>query len=251
LLYGLAGGLAIDPVNTGTLWYSDGTGVQKSTDGGDNWRATKGLINGGGPSIVVDPHNPSILYVAPFNGRTTPQVPSIYKSNDGGETWVPLTSSPFVSPPGPLPRLAIDSQSSLYALIGGALFKSSDGGVTFTQLKNAPPSTLVTVDPTTPSIVYVGVTGGLFRSADGGATFSKIYDTQVQALAIDPASPTTLYLSSVNPGILKSTDRGATWKPTGLSIPYVNTIAVDPARSGEGLRRNGPRSRGRVCDQGR
>jgi hypothetical protein len=41
-----------------------------------------------------------------------------------------------------------------------------------------------------------------------------------------------LYLSGQNPGVLKSTDRGASWHSTGLSIPYVNLIAVDTLNPG-------------------
>ncbi len=166
-----------------------------------------------------------------FNGN----VPAIYKSNDGGENWNPLSlrlsfNPPFGPPGGNL--LAIDSQSTLYAVIGTSPYKSSDGGVTFTQLSNAPPASLIAVDSATPSTLYLGTSNGLFRSTDGGASFSRIYGGSLRAIAVDPNAPETLYLSGLNPGILKSTDRGATWQPTGLAIPYVNLIAVDTLTPG-------------------
>jgi photosystem II stability/assembly factor-like uncharacterized protein len=225
------GAIAIDPVNTGTLWFSSSNGVYKSTDGGDNWHLTKGLPNGSESSIVVDPRNPSTLYVATLSFLANAP---LYKSNDGGENWTQLSFRPFTVAPGPpgTDLLAVDSQSNVYLLAASKLFKSSDGGVTFTQLNSAPAASMIVVNASDPSSVYLAGSNGLFRSADGGASFSKIYDTQVRAFAIDPASPATLYLSAQNPGIVKSTDGGTTWKPTGLSLPYVTFIAVDTSTPG-------------------
>jgi photosystem II stability/assembly factor-like uncharacterized protein len=232
---GFPGGLAIDPVNAGTLWYSQRSGVYKSTDGGDTWRLTKGLPDGAGPSIAVDPRNPSILYVAPYSGIFSLNVPTVYKSVDGGENWTPLAFRMVIPLGGPPTgnALAIDSQSNVYILIGGrTLFKSSDGGVTFNQAVFAPAAYLIAVDSATPAAVYLGGATGLFRSTDGGGLFSKVYDGTIRAFAVDPASQATLYLSGPNPGVLKSTDRGATWRPTGLAFPYVNALSVDTLTPG-------------------
>jgi photosystem II stability/assembly factor-like uncharacterized protein len=232
------GSIAIDPVNTGTLWLSQPSSVQKSSDGGDNWHVTKGLPNGGGPSIVVDPRNPAILYLSTYSGLFNANVPALYKSNDGGENWTSLAFRPPTLGPGPPIQnlLAVDSQSNVYILSGTSnatkLFKSSDGGTTFAQLSGVPSATLIVVDPVTPSVVYVGGGTGLFRSTDGGASFAKIYDGFIRSVAVDPNAPATLYLSGQNPGVLKSTDRGASWHSTGLSIPYVNLIAVDTLNPG-------------------
>ena len=53
------------------------------------------------------------------------------------------------------------------------------------------------IDPATPTTLYAGTYGGVFKSTDGGGSWSAVNtgltNTEVSALAIDPATPTTLY----------------------------------------------------------
>src|SRR5438094_875201 len=55
--------------------------------------------------------------------------------------------------------------------------------------------------------------GGVFKSTDGGATWSAsgLTDASVLALALDPQTPTTLYAGTYGGGVFKSTDGGTTW----------------------------------------
>ena len=83
-------GLAVDPSTPDTVYAATVSGLCKSTDAGETWRALgkvgdqrKHLSGQRGKSIrsiAVDPSNSNNVYVAsPFGG--------IYKSSDGGETW--------------------------------------------------------------------------------------------------------------------------------------------------------------------
>jgi photosystem II stability/assembly factor-like uncharacterized protein len=120
--------LAIDPKNSSTLYATTHTGLFKSTDGGASWAAAgSGLpdhLPDGRPfysagAMVIDPQNPSTLYAA----MSLPGglAGGVFKSSDGGATWVaansglPGTAAPFIR------FLAIDPKhpDTLYAISDG------------------------------------------------------------------------------------------------------------------------------------
>jgi photosystem II stability/assembly factor-like uncharacterized protein len=219
----------IDPHTPSTVLFGANTGILKSTDGGITFHATQNAPFS--PLwIVADPRNPGTYYTGgyPAAGNRT-----FFKSVDGGESWQPLTTPTGVT--SPVSWMAVDSQSVVYA-VTGRVFKSTDGGVFWTQLINAPNAASLIPDPFNPSILYLVGTSqfangaGLFRSLDGGATFS-VLNADVRTLAIDPVSG-TMYAGSQHGGVLKSADHGNTWTATGLSIPLVTAIAVDPSTPG-------------------
>src|SRR5438876_10121863 len=76
--------------------------------------------------------------------------------------------------------------------------------------------------------------GGVFRSTDGGVTWSAVNtglsNLDVRALAIDPLTPTTLYAGTSGGGVFKSNDMGGTWKVLNAGLPdlVVNAVAIDP-----------------------
>jgi hypothetical protein len=78
-------GLAIDPVNTQTVYAGSGwEGVWKSTDGGDTWNLTgPEILDAAIKSIVVDPQNPQHVYAGDAQWEPT----GVYVSYDGGDRW--------------------------------------------------------------------------------------------------------------------------------------------------------------------
>jgi len=117
--------------------------------------------------------------------------------------------------------LAIDPRTptTLYAA-GDGVFKSTDGGNTWSAVNTGLPALFVNalaIDPTTPTTLYAGIGisgGGVFKSTDGGNTWSAVNTglttPYVDTLAIDPRTPTTLYAGTVDGGVFKSTDGGNT-----------------------------------------
>jgi hypothetical protein len=106
---------------------------------------------------------------------------------------------------------------------------------------------IVAADPGNPSTLYAGTERGVFKSSDGGAswTFASagLPPTRVQAIAIDPVTTSTLYAATLTPngvasvGMFKSTDSGATWSAidvgifdpvTGSGPVDFESIAIDP-----------------------
>jgi uncharacterized protein (TIGR03437 family) len=88
---GSPGSIAVDPVNSSTVWIADGT-LLKSTDGGESLQVVT-TLNSGIQAILVaiDPANPSRVYVS---GPTTGTSDGIFETNDGGQTWSTVYMAP-------------------------------------------------------------------------------------------------------------------------------------------------------------
>lgn len=92
------------------------------------------------------------------------------------------------------------------------------------------------VDPNT--VYVGAASGGLWRSTDGGTTWTNLTDNQpvlgVSGIAIDPGNTNTIYIGTgdgdasdtYSIGVLKSTDGGATWSTTGLNWSILNGRVV-------------------------
>ena len=138
---------------------------------------------------------------------------------------------------------------------GNGIYKSTDGGKTFTNMGLEDTHVIATVitHPTDPDIVYVGATGhlwgysgerGLYKTTDGGETWEKLTNgltddgkTGVSDLVMDPNNPNTLYVGmwermrqpfrfdsgGPNGGIFKTTNGGGLWTKLSNGLPGGDT----------------------------
>ncbi len=152
---------------------------------------------------------------------------------------------------------------------GDGVYKSTDGGKTFTRMGLETTQTIgkVLPHPTDPDVVYVAASGhpwgytgdrGLFKTTDGGATWAKLAGglpndgkTGAIDLVMHPTDPQTLYVSfwqrlrrpwrfdsgGPNGGIFKTTDGGATWTrlTQGLPSGELGRIGLAISRSNPGV----------------
>jgi len=112
------------------------------------------------------------------------------------------------------------------------LFKSVDGGATWSRRRFGTPAVYViavAVDPLSPNIVYVGTQNeGLFKSTDYGDTWARVgtgLSGAIRFLTIDPTKSGRLFASS-GQGFFLSEDGGQTWTNV-LSMPAL-TVTIDP-----------------------
>jgi Calx-beta domain-containing protein/beta-propeller repeat-containing protein/carboxypeptidase family protein len=223
--------LAIDPQMPSTIYagIDRGTGVYKSADGGNTWNPLNtGLSGALIAALAIDPIAPSTIYAA-----TNTPTSGVIKSSNGGTSWVAVNNGP--SSTGLIYSLAIDpvSPSTLYLGANGGLFKTTDGGSSWSRL-NAFNSTAFTIaiDPTTPATVYTG-SGILLKSTNGGASWNNsgtgLPNTTTRTIAIDPVNPATVFAGTLA-GIFKSTNGGGNWTSanSGLGNASIASLAINP-----------------------
>jgi photosystem II stability/assembly factor-like uncharacterized protein len=217
-----------------------GLGVYKSTDAGQTWTFVGLRDIGQVGAVIVHPDNPDVVFVAAIGNAFAPSAQrGVYRTRNGGATWDQVL---FVSDSTGAVDLefAPDNPNEIYAsmwrgerkpwtIISGAyeggVYKSEDGGDTWSQLTNGLPRGLrgksdLAVSPADPDRVYVLMEApepddGLYRSDDRGRTWRQMtsynpilnrpfYYTNVDA---DPTNADIVYVN--NEGFYKSTDGGA------------------------------------------
>lgn len=155
---------------------------------------------------------------------------------------------------GHVNALAVDptAPSTLYAGTSGGMFKSTNGGASWTAMSSGLLPTnrsvfALAVHPTTPTTIYAGLLGGIYKSTDGAGSWAATNialpaNSEVRGLAIDPTSPTRLYASTdgrigagtAGAGAFRSVDGGRTWSAfnDGLTQTDVPSLAIDPVLPG-------------------
>jgi len=228
---------------------SHGDGVYRSTDGGKTW-VNVGLGDTRHiAKIRVHPHDPNLVYVAALGHAWGPNPErGLYRSKDGGATWEHILSRGdragaidlSMDPRNPRVLYAAfwEGQRTPYSLSSGGpgsgLFKSTDGGDTWTELTNKPglPTGLkgkigVAVSPAQSGRVWALVEatdGALFRSDDGGETWQRLSEEgelrwrawYYMHVFADPVDPDTVWV--LNLSCRRSTDGGRTF--TDIPTPH-------------------------------
>jgi photosystem II stability/assembly factor-like uncharacterized protein len=254
IVNGPAGGTAFclvaAPSGSSTLYAGTDNGVFVGERNGASWNPANGGLEGARvKAIAVDPGNSKTLYAGTLTANGVPSI-GIFQSLDGGAHWSPINDGLEDPITGIFPldvaAIAIDPSDSSTLLIGtlfSEIYKSTDGGATWTPktfggFNLGLVVTDIRYDPFHPSAVYAASNLGFIASTDGGETWNFFGDAGVglTALAVDPTTAGTVYgVNATGFGVFKSTDAGATWTAanTNLSVggvlPLVESIAVDPA----------------------
>jgi len=242
---------------------SYGDGVYKSTDGGSTWKKM-GLEKTQHISrIIIHPENPDIVYVAAQGAlHAANDERGVYKSIDGGENWERVL---FVNSLTGAAELSMDMNfpDVLYAAMwehqrlpwkvisggdGSGLYKSTDGGKTWSILQNGLPKEMgkmaIAVSRANSQKVYALIEsdsdkglGGLFVSEDGGENWTKVsgdnrlvqrawYYIEVFA---DPQIENTVYVLSAP--ALRSIDGGKTWEVLPSAHGDYHDLWINPKNS--------------------
>ena len=210
---------------------------------GLKWRLVGPFRGGRALAVIGVRDEPQTFYFGGVSG-------GVWKTIDGGQTWLPMTDK---EPLASIGSIAVsDADPNLIYVgtgegcprgdvtYGNGVWKSPDAGKTWVHLGLEDTQTIprVIVNPRNPNEVFVAALGhiygpnaerGVFKSTDGGKTWKKVlyHDDKTGAVAVefDPHNPHVLFaalwqvnrtpysLTSGGPGsgLYKSTDDGETW----------------------------------------
>ena len=172
--------LAISPTNPMAVLVSGGGlfGMHRTQNAGQSWSVVEGSPDHAG-MIAIDPTNEARMLVGAGLGS------ALHRTEDGGNTWTGVDeqslSGPFrdmwIHPERPEIILTLkDERTSGSMIYYGGVRRSTDGGASWTQVRNWWRPTVLAHDPSTPDVVYLGLAdlGYVERSTDAGLTWSNI-----------------------------------------------------------------------------
>ena len=208
-------------------------------------------------AVAVHPTNPNIVYIGAAQG-------GIWKTTDGGNSFVPLTDAQASLAVG---TIALDpsNPNTIYvgtgephgsdSYYGLGILKSTNGGQSWQLLGSNTFVGLafanIVVNPSNPNLVYAAAgftktdenhpqtgTPGIYRSTNGGQSWELLASAcgtngcaSSSALVMPSNNPNTLYAAFDGYGIYKSTDGGANWDQSfGLSVAHDRIeVAISPS----------------------
>lgn len=174
-----------------------GSGIWKSTDGGNSWEElTKGLPELKGKiGVAPSPAKPGRVWAI----VEASEKPGLYRSDDGGETWKLVNKNRrlFARSWYYMHVFADPVDANTVYVLNSGFYRSLDGGATTERITNPHGDNHdLWVNPQAPANMINGNDGGATITFDGGQTWSSIYNqptAQFYRLTIDNAFPYRLY----------------------------------------------------------
>jgi len=234
------------PWSTGGSYSAPGSGLYRSTDGGDSWHQIgRGLPTWaeklGRIGITVAPSNPRRMYAMV---DANPDTGGVYRSDDGGESWTRVNHEERVWGRGDdFAWVRADPRNpDIVYVCNTSTYRSTDGGHTFTAIKGAPGGDdyhAIWINPLHPEIMLLAVDQGATITVNGGATWSSWYNqptAQFYHVATDTRFPYWVYGGQQESGSVGIASRGDAgeitfrdWHPVGTEeYGYVAPDPLDP-----------------------
>ncbi len=236
------GAITIDPSHSSTVWVgtgeswmrnsvSVGDGIYKSTDGGETWtnmglRDSEHIVR-----ILARPDNGDVVYACvPGKLWSDGAERGVYKTADGGKSWKKVLAGSNLSTG--CSGLTMDPKNPDVLFAG--LWDFRRKGWTFRSGGEGP---------------HAASGSGLFRSADGGTTWTELSDTTAAGLPVKPWGRVEVVVApsdskivyalveSEHSALYRSSDGGKTWEARDRSQGmiwrpfYFGRLVVDPTNA--------------------
>ncbi|MEO0044329.1 MAG: hypothetical protein RL329_3777, partial [Bacteroidota bacterium] len=178
----------------------------------------------------ISKSDPSVLYACPETG-------GVFKTVDKGLNWTACSSNLFnFGGTAGAVEIHPTDPNTVYVGINAFLWKSTNGGDTWTDLTNCTATGVndIAISPTDPNLVMIAADNGFFRSTDAGSTWTQIYTTACYDIELNPTDATHVFIlksDGTNNQFFKSTDSGAsfTLKSMGYSTLLKGRLTVTAA----------------------
>lgn len=202
-----------------------------------------GNIGGRVRSILIHPNNADVMWIGSVTG-------GIWRTINGGVTWAPLDDfmgnlsvTTMVISPGDPNVIYAGTGEGVFLVNhvkdltrGAGVFKSTDGGTTWSQLSSTANGDWyhvgrLAIDPNNSQILLAATASGIWRSADAGATWTKQSPFATLDINFHPTDGSKCIASgTAGSGVRYSTDGGLTWN-VATGIPIFGRIEIAYARS--------------------
>jgi photosystem II stability/assembly factor-like uncharacterized protein len=210
-----------------TMYEPSSGGVFRTADGGSHWQR----VASPGPQenivhLAAAADHPDHVFAASYR--------SLFRSLDGGRTWVRQTALPGGAR---ITALLPASRGSLLVGTTAGLFKNANGVWSPMTLPGGKQPVEAIAGPRLGIIAVVTATGA-FRSEDAGASWTvcgqPVSGTVWYSLSLDPQRANAS-LAATAQGLFRSSDGCASWAPVsgGLQQATVNAVAYHPQHAGE------------------
>ena len=224
--------------------------AQPQAGGPSNWALLgPGNIGGRVRSILIHPTSPSNMWVGSVSG-------GVWKSTDAGNSWSMLPDLPQVlavtcmvfEPGNPNTIYAgtgeqaffdsVEGSSNSATNVGAGIFKSTDGGNSWTHLASTAGAawnsvTRLATDPTNPSLLIASTITGIYRSTNGGTSWSQRTVGETYDVDIDPNNTNNYVAGRADGRAQYSTDGGLSWSNTAV-FPNATRVEVTYAKATPG-----------------
>lgn len=238
--------LAVHPTSPNIIYagsiMDNNMGIMKSSDSGMTWATI--LKWPDIATIAIDPTNPDVIYAgAGFweDYQEQGHGEGIYKSEDGGESWVKAGLDTFN-----VQSIVIrpDSPNIIYAAVyrgdlaaepptPAGVYQSMDSGNTWSRIALADQDVWkLAICPDSVNIMFAATWDRLYKSVDYGLNWRPVPIASMFFLALDiaPSDGNVIYTGSIIDGVFKSIDRGQTWTNISADMPAkrIWTLSVHP-----------------------
>ncbi len=192
--------------------YTGGTGIFRSTNGGDSWVRINPDLS---PNCLLI-NRSGHIFAGIGNG-------GLFRSTNGGSSWeqvgMGIIGQSILS-------LTLDPLGNIYAGTNYGLYFSTNNGSSFVQKANLPPNSVNDLDVNTDGTLFAATNSGIFSSPDLGASWTHIQSGFVNVSALKKAGNGN-YFASCDQGVFRSSDRCSTWVNSLLRYDATYLVIVN------------------------
>lgn len=215
------GAIAVNPLDTNQIIVAQRSSphrIMKTTNNGQTWTQTwaGGSFNSYGVPLEHKPYFPTIAYVMGSS--------HFFRSDDFGSTWIDVATASFnawcdaeISP--------LDSRTVLLGTVGSGIWKTTDGGVTWSLKHNNSGGEvpMIAWSPSDPHVVYAtrwGGGNGIVKSIDGGDTWTQVPQIagSMWSLAVSPHDPDYVVSCNYGTSMYITRNGGQNWTLTNSNL---------------------------------